>query len=359
MTKNIKEHLIKLFEAVDPEGQLGQVKDETLDAVDAAIQAQVADKDEQVKNLEAQIEQLKAQQQGQLSPEVQSQISHQLDRLESQAMEAFDEIEQKDEQIAQLKQELDDSKQKLQTLQKSSVQQIASQIEAAKKAQQEQDAAVAIQHTQDLLDAVDKKNEQQKEEIVEAVSDFLDTFLDNKTSLNVSINSTAMLESYKETFNKIKSALMDEALFESGAKAEAEKIIKEAKATTNAQLNEAIEISKQNKALRDELDAIKGKIYLEEKVKYLKPSVAEALMEKLQGKSIEQIDKEFDKIQQQIEQNEEEHKRLLRERAKIRQQKIDFSLDSEDNKIKPVDAEKNGSKTVASAFANMIRVKKI
>ena len=47
---NYKLTIKKLFEAVDPEGQLKDVQKEMEDTIDAAIQAQAAEKDEQIKN---------------------------------------------------------------------------------------------------------------------------------------------------------------------------------------------------------------------------------------------------------------------------------------------------------------------
>ena len=357
--KNIKEQIQKLFEAVDPEGQLDKVKQDMMDAVDSAIQDQSTEKDEQIKALESEIEQLKKQ----VSPESREQAKQYVDEIKSQAKEAEETVVSQKLEIDQLKQEVEQTKQKLQNLQKSAVQQIDAQIEAAKQLQQEKDAQIAIEQTKQMLQAIDAKAQQDKDNLVESVSDFLDTFLDSKTNLNAAINATAMLEAYKEAFTKIRDVLFEEKMFESGVKAKADALIKEAKGSMNAQLNEAIEVNRKNNELQKEIDALKGKIYLAEKVKFLKPSVAEEITELLEGKSVEQIDKEFDKIQQQIEKNEEEHKKLLRERARLQQNKLDKSLQQEDgdsmfaNKNQKIQqGEKN---PVATAFAQLIKVRKI
>jgi hypothetical protein len=369
-----KETIKKLFEAIDPEGQLQQVQKEMEDSIESAVQAQVADKEEQVKALESEIEQLKAQQaeapveepaveevvQAEEQQKQQEQVAQLVQELEAQAEEACQKIEQQEQEIAQLKKDLEEKSEKLQTLQQAVVQDFDAQIKAAKLCQQQEDEELAIQTTQKLVADLEEKHAAEQEQLAESISDFIDAFIDDKTQLNVAINASALAEAQSETFNKIRDLLIEEKLFESNVKAKAEAMILEAKESVNEQLNEAIAINKKNIALENELAALKGANYLAEKVKFLKPSIAEALTEALQGKSVEAIDKEFDKLQAQLEKNEEERKTIMRQQAKLRQQKIDRELKAaEDEKHIEKVEQSVETPSVQSAFAKLISVKRI
>lgn len=359
----------KLFEAIDPEGQLQHVQKEMADSIESSIQAQVADKDAQVKSLESEINQLKAQQaeektaaEEQEAAQVtaqQQQIAHLVQELEAQAEEACQTIEQQEQEIAQLKKELEEKSEKLQTLQQSVVQNLDSQIQAAKHEQSQEDAKVAIEKTKELVKELEAKHKEAEDKLAESISDFIDTFIDDKTQLNVSINATALAEAQSETFEKIRDLLIEKSLFESQVKEKAENIIAEAKETVNEQLNEAISVNKKNIELQNEISILRGEKLLAEKVKFLKPSIAEALMEVFQGKSVEAIEKEFEKVQQQLEKNEEERKQLLRQQAKLRQQKIDRELKDAEDISEPVKQQKEEKQSVQSAFAKLIQVHKI
>lgn len=369
-----KETIKKLFEAIDPEGQLQAVQDQMTAAVDAAVQAQVSDKEEQIKALESEIEQLKSAQaeyaaaqveapvvDAEVDPAQAQQVQELVDDLEQQSQQAFEKLEQQEQEIEELKQEIQQKTQKLQTLQKAIVQSVDAQVQQAKAQQQAEDEKIAIEQAEQLINAMDAKAAEEKEEIVESVSNFIDAFIDDKTQLNVAINATALAEAQAETFEKIRDILIEQKLFESGVKEKAEKMIAEAKETTNAQLNEAIAVSKKNAALEAEIAALRGEKYLTEKVKLLKPSIAEGLMEALQGKSVEQIDKEFDRIQQELEKNEEQRKQLLRQQAKLQQKKIDKELKQQEDITEPVKQSKQQKcvPTVQSAFGRLINVRKI
>ena len=369
-----KETIKKLFEAIDPEGQLQQVQSEMEKSIEAAVQSQVSDKEEQIKALESEIEQLKSQQEEALvqeAPEVaeekpemivqnQEQVQAIIADLEKQAAAAFDTVEQQAQQIADLEAEVEKTQKKLETLQQAVVQDLDAQIKSAKLCQQQEDEELAIQTTQKLVADIEEKHAEEQEKLTEAISDFIDAFIDDKTQLNVAINASALAEAQSETFNKIRDLLIEEKLFESNVKAKAEAMLLEAKESVNEQLNEAIAINKKNIALENELAALKGANYLAEKVKFLKPSIAEALTEALQGKSIEAIDKEFDKLQAQLEKNEEERKTIMRQQAKLRQQKIDRELKAaEDEKHIEKVAQAVEAPSVQSAFAKLISVKKI
>ena len=381
-----KDTIKKLFEAIDPEGQLKNVQQEMEDTIEAAIADQTAEKDEQIKALESEIESIKSQQEAahaepivqdeesaeeqekvegepvqQLPQEKQEQVQQVIADLEQQAQQAFDKIEQQEQELEQLRAEAQQTQQKLQTLQQAMVQDMQDQVEAAKAEQKAEDEALAIQQTQELVKAMDDAAQQKQEELTEAISDFIDAFIDEHTQLNVAINATALAEAQTETFNKIRELLIDEKIFESGVKAKAEAMIAEAKESVNAQLNEAIAINKKNIALESEIATLKGAALLSEKVKFLKPSIAEAIMEELQGKSDVEIEAEFEKVQQQIEKNEEERKQLMRQQAKLRQQKIDKQLQSEEE---PAALEQlnqsriNKNITLQGAFAKLIKAKK-
>lgn len=359
----------KLFEAIDPEGQLQQVQKEMEDSIESAVQAQVADKDAQVKALESEIDQLKAQQAEEKTAaeeqEVaqaaaqQQQIAQLVQELEVQAEKACQKIEQQEQEIAQLKKDLEEKSEKLQTLQQSVVQNLDAQIQAAKLEQSQEDAKVAIEKTQELVQELEAKHKEAEDKLAESISDFIDTFIDDKTQLNVAINATALAEAQSETFEKIRDLLIEKSLFESQVKEKAENIIAEAKETVNEQLNEAISVNKKNIELQNEISVLRGEKLLAEKVKFLKPSIAEALMEAFQGKSVEAIEKEFEKVQQQLEKNEEERKQLLRQQAKLRQQKIDRELKTAEDISEPVKQQKEEKQSVQSAFAKLIQVRKI
>lgn len=360
----------KLFEAIDPEGQLQQVQKEMEDSIESAVQAQVADKEEQVKALESEIEKLKAQQTEEETvaeePEVaqptaqQQQVAQLVQELEAQAEEACQKIEQQEQEIAQLKKDLEDKSEKLQTLQQAVVQNLDAQIQAAKLEQSQEDAKVAIKQTQELIDAIEAQHKEAEEKLAESISDFVDAFIDDKTQLNVAINANALAEAQSEVFEKIRDLLIEKSLFESQVNTKAEQILTEAKESVNEQLNEAIAVNKKNIELQNEISVLRGEKLLAEKVKFLKPSIAEALIEAFQGKTEEQIQKEFDKIQQQLEQNEEERKQLLRQQAKLRQQKVDRDLKAAEDIMEPVKQQKEEKKpTVQSAFAKLISVRKI
>lgn len=359
----------KLFEAIDPEGQLQQVQKEMEDSIESAVQAQVADKDAQVKALESEIEQLKAQQAEDEAaveePEVaqqtaqQQQVAQLVQELEVQAEEACQKIEQQEQEIAQLKKDLEEKSEKLQTLQQAVVQNLDAQIQAAKLEQSQEDAKVAIEKTQELVQELEAKHKEAEEKLTESISDFIDAFIDDKTQLNVAINATALAEAQSETFEKIRDLLIEKSLFESQVKEKAENILAEAKESVNEQLNEAISVNKKNIELQNEISVLRGEKLLAEKVKFLKPSIAEALMEAFQGKSVEAIEKEFEKVQQQLEKNEEERKQLLRQQAKLRQQKIDRELKDAEDISEPVKQQKEEKQSVQSAFAKLISVRKI
>lgn len=361
----------KLFEAIDPEGQLQQVQKEMEDSIESAVQAQVADKDEQVKALESEIEQLKAQQEKEApveepaaheaqATEQQQKVAQLVQELEAQAEEACQKIEQQEQKIAELEKELADKSDKLQTLQQSVVQNLDAQIQAAKLQQSEEDAQVAIEKTQELIQAVEQQHKEAEEKLAESISDFIDAFIDDKTQLNVAINATALAEAQSETFEKIRDLLIEKSLFESKVNEKAEAMILEAKETANEQLNEAIAVNKKNIELQNEISILRGEKLLAEKVKFLKPSIAEALTEAFQGKTVEAIEKEFEKVQQQLEKNEEERKQLLRQQAKLRQQKIDRELKDAEDITEPVKQTKQEEQqTVQNAFAKLIQVRKI
>lgn len=367
----------KLFEAIDPEGQLQQVQKEMEDSIESAVQAQVADKEAQVKALESELEQLKAQQveeapvaeepaqeepvaQEAQATEQQQKVAQLVQELEAQAEEACQKIEQQEQKIAELEKELADKADKLQTLQQSVVQNLDAQIQAAKLQQSEEDAQVAIEKTQELIQAVEQQHKEAEEKLAESISDFIDAFIDDKTQLNVAINATALAEAQSETFEKIRDLLIEKSLFESKVNEKAEAMILEAKETVNEQLNEAIAVNKKNIELQNEISILRGEKLLAEKVKFLKPSIAEALTEAFQGKTAEAIEKEFEKVQQQLEKNEEERKQLLRQQAKLRQQKIDRELKDAEDITEPVKQTKQEEKqTVQNAFAKLIQVRKI
>lgn len=359
----------KLFEAIDPEGQLQQVQKEMEDSIESAVQAQVADKDNQVKALESEIDQLKAQQAEEKTAaeeqEVaqaaaqQQHIAQLVQELEVQAEEACQKIEQQEQEIAQLKKDLEEKSEKLQTLQQSVVQNLDSQIQAAKLEQSQEDAKVAIEKTKELVQELEAKHKEAEDKLAESISDFIDTFIDDKTQLNVAINATALAEAQSETFEKIRDLLIEKSLFESQVKEKAENILAEAKESVNEQLNEAISVNKKNIELQNEISVLRGEKLLAEKVKFLKPSIAEALMEAFQGKSVEAIEKEFEKVQQQLEKNEEERKQLLRQQAKLRQQKVDRELKDAEDISEPVKQQKEEKQSVQSAFAKLIQVRKI
>ena len=367
----------KLFEAIDPEGQLQHVQKEMEDSIESAVQAQVADKEAQVKALESELEQLKAQQveeapvaeepaqeepvaQEAQATEQQQKVAQLVQELEAQAEEACQKIEQQEQKIAELEKELADKADKLQTLQQSVVQNLDAQIQAAKLQQSEEDAQVAIEKTQELIQAVEQQHKEAEEKLAESISDFIDAFIDDKTQLNVAINATALAEAQSETFEKIRDLLIEKSLFESKVNEKAEAMILEAKETVNEQLNEAIAVNKKNIELQNEISILRGEKLLAEKVKFLKPSIAEALTEAFQGKTAEAIEKEFEKVQQQLEKNEEERKQLLRQQAKLRQQKIDRELKDAEDITEPVKQTKQEEKqTVQNAFAKLIQVRKI
>ncbi len=366
---NYKLTIKKLFEAVDPEGQLKDVQKEMEDTIDAAIQAQAAEKDEQIKNLESTLELIKARQQQSkpvnqdetVEDEAKKQAEQLVADLDQQAQEAFDKIEQQEQEIEKLKQALEQSQEQLVNLQRA----VGSdaQAEVIKQQQKKEDEKVAIAQTQELIDAMEDKAKEDRDNLVEAISDFIDAFIDDNSKLNVAINATALAEANKEVFSKIRDLLFDKELFESGVTAKAERIIAEAKKNSNLELNEAISLNKKNLELQQEVDSLKGQAYLAERVRYLKPSIAEGLMEAFKGKSIDEIDEEFEKIQQQLEKNEEERKALIRQRCKLRQQKIDRSFDDVEDIQKPLPKQSEEKKpelpSVQSVFAKLIKVKKV
>lgn len=417
--KNYKEVIEKLFEAIDPNGQLGQVKDDMVASVEDAVQSASQDKEAQIKALETELATIKSQQGEKVSvpaqdpvepaPEElaqQEELQKYIQEIEQQTQKASQKILAQEEQIKQLKQQaaqsvqipkeqheqmkqfvqeieqqtkqaeevvanqekkiqelsdkLSQEQQKVQTLQQAALQNVESQVEAAKIQQQKEDEEVAIKQTQELINAIDAKNAEDRKALEEAINDYLEAFLDDKAELNVKINATALAEAQKETFDKIRDLLMENSLFEMGVRVKAAKIMEEAKENSNAQLNEAIAVSKKNLALEKENESLKAKIYLAEKVKFLKPSIAEKLTESMSGKSIEEIDKEFEQIKKKLEENEEERRELLRRQAALHQKKIDKAASQAEDITEPVKpAKPSQSETVPQAFAKLISVKQI
>lgn len=383
--KKYTETLKKLFEAIDPEGQLADVQADMNDSLSAAIDAEVAAqvaakdaevaaKDEQVKALEGDIAELKRQIElgaqavpGQivLSPEQQVEIASNLDALDAQAQEYEQVIADQTKEIEDLKNKVAETEKKLQCYQSAVLQNMDACIQKAKDDQKAEDDEIAIKHTQKLLDAIDKKSKAETDNLVESVSTFIDSFINNKTNLQVAINANALAEAHTETFNKIRELLIEQKLFESGIKEEAAKIIESAKSTANEQINEAIEIGKRNNELtaelteaQHEIDVLRGQIHLAEKVKFLRPSVAEALTESLKEKTVTQIDKEFDRLQKEIEKNEAERKQLLRKQSELRSKKINKDLEDtavEIEKAKAPSAPEQKGLIDASLFAKLIK----
>ena len=201
--------------------------------------------------------------------------------------------------------------------------------------QSEEDEQKAIEATKKLTQQIDAKHAEEADELKESISDFIDTFIDRKTSLQVAINAEALSEANKEVQGKIIDLLIGKELFESKVKEQAEKIIAEAKASANKEINEAIEANKKATELEDklnktvaEVNKLKAQKLLAEKTAFLRPSLAKRICEALEDKSIEEIEKEFEEVQAEAEKEDADKRQALRQQVqKQRQQAVDKKLE--------------------------------
>ena len=358
--KNYKEVIEKLFEAIDPNGQLGQVKDDMVASVEDAVQSASQDKEAQIKALETELATIKSQQGEKVSVPVQDpvepapeelaqqeELQKYIQEIEQQTQKASQKILAQEEQIKQLKQQAAQSVQipKEQHEQmKQFVQEIEQQTKQAEevvanqekkiqelsdKLSQEQQKfrhsnrrlfkcwksgwSAKIQHkrkTKKLqssdsgtINAIDAKNAEDRR-LSKKLSMITRAFLDDKAELNVKINATALPKRRKETFDKIRELLWKQPVW-NGCSCQSREDMEEAKGKLHAQLNEAIAVSKKNLALEKENESLKLRFTLP-KGQVLKPSIGEKLTESMSGKSwrdwqgIEQIKRSLKKMKKNV-----------------------------------------------------------
>ena len=353
--KNYKEKITKLFESIDPENKLSDVKDQLTQAIEDDLNKQV--QDQVVANQEQQKAEIEAKDQ---------KIQEQEQVIEKQKTE-IEELKQEKEQLEKACQEKEQQivqqQEEIERVQKAAIQNFDQQIQDAKLEQEQEDDEKAKAEVERLVQAIDAKAEEEKAELNESISNFIDTFIDRKTTLQVNINAQALAEAQATVFGKIKDILFESGLYELGVKDKADKIIEEAKASANKEINEAIEANKAKVVLETKLEEansqiakLNGKILLTEKVKYIKPSVARKICEALEDKTIEEIEAEFDQVQADIEKEEEEKKQQIRQQKQGQGATPNKKLEQEDdeeNKDDESDKEPI-NESVQGKFASMI-----
>ena len=353
--KKYEEKIDKLFEAVDPEQKLTDVKAQLKQAIAEEINQQASQNEKEAA--------MQAEQADEKNKQI---VAQQQEQIENQK----EQIEKQQKQIKNQEEQIKNQQVKLEMVQNAAIQNYEQQIQAAKTEQKEADDIEAEALTKQLIDAVNKDQELKTQQLAEQISDFIDTFIDAKTTLQVAINATALAEAHSEAFEKIKSVLFEKEMFEQGVQQKADDIIKHAQDEANKEIDDAIKSNQEKVELenkfneaKSEISLLKAKIFLTEKTKYLRPTVARKICEQLDDKSFEEVEKEFEEVKAEAEADIDAQVKRVRQQKQNNGPKFDKSLNQEEEEDTATNQEETSvdmNESIKGSFAKAIstRIKK-
>lgn len=334
--KNIIESVIKFVESVDPEEQV--ISKEQKEQFKASA--------------EDQINKLQAEQEQQVKAEAEQQIK----QAEEQKQELECQLKQSQEECEQLKADVEEQKkifeqkikdiiaqntQQMDVLQKSLISSTAKQIAQAKQEQSAEDEAVAIEQTQQLISDIEAKQKEQQEQLIQNISDFIDTVVNGNTQLQAKLNQQAQIDAQAKVLNQIKKALFDDAVMTQEVQQKQQEIIDDAQKNANDQIEKNVELNKENSELKAENEELKEEIsklraekIVDEKLSEstLRPRTIRMIKESMEGKTEEEVEDEIDDAIKDAERDED--KFLSQRRKAIAQNKQVVKTDIEDENKK-------------------------
>jgi spore germination protein YaaH len=160
-------------------------------------------------------------------------------------------------------------------------------------------------------------------------------------------------------------------MFEQGVQQKADDIIKHAQDEANKEIDDAIKTNQEKVELenkfneaKSEISLLKAKIFLTEKTKYLRPTVARKICEQLDDKSFEEVEKEFEEVKAEAEADVDAQVKRVRQQKQNNGPKLDKSLNQEEEEDTATNQEEETSvdmnESIKGSFAKAIstRIKK-